>query len=271
MNDEVTKAARLEDEWFAQLRNVSLARGEVTVLHHVDLALRRGEHAAILGPNGCGKSSLIRLLTCECYPLPGETSSLRIFGRERWAVDALRKRLGVVSAELPGPSTLHTSGQDAVLSGFFASSTLWPHLIVESGMRERAAVAMERMEATHLKAKLVGEMSAGEVRRVMIARSLVHQPEMLLLDEPSNGLDLRAQAELKDTMRLLSQQGTGLILVTHHLPDVLPEIDRVIFMKDGRIADDGPKLTMLTSERLTQLFGRPVQVVRRGDYFHALA
>ncbi|HEY3990465.1 MAG TPA: ATP-binding cassette domain-containing protein [Acidobacteriaceae bacterium] len=267
MNDQISESTK----WFAELRDVHVARGEAVVLHGIDLAIRRGEHAVILGPNGCGKSSLIKVLTCECYPLAREGSMVRIFGRERWAVDELRKRLGVVSADLPGPSTAHTPGRDAVVSGFFASATLWPHLVVTAKIRERAAEAMDLMEATHLAAKPVGEMSAGESRRIMIARALVHRPEMLLLDEPSNALDLRAQRDLRETLRRLAQQGTGLLLVTHHLPDVLPEIDRVILMRDGHIVGDGAKRELLTAERLGALFGRALDVVERDEYFHALA
>jgi iron complex transport system ATP-binding protein len=258
-------------EWFAELRDVHVARGEAVVLHGIDLAIARGEHAVILGPNGCGKSSLIKVLTCECYPLAREGSYVKIFGRERWVVEELRKRLGVVSADFPGPSIAHTPGRDAVVSGFFASSTLWPHLVVTEAMRARAAEAMELMEATHLAAKPVGEMSAGESRRIMIARALVHRPEMLLLDEPSNALDLRAQRELRETLRRLAQQGTGLLLVTHHLPDVLPEIDRVILMREGRIVGDGTKRDLLSAERLGQLFDRSLDLVERDEYFHALA
>jgi iron complex transport system ATP-binding protein len=265
------RSTRRADEWFAELRDVHVARGDAVVLHGIYLTLRRGEHAVILGPNGCGKSTLIKVLTCECYALPRAESSVRIFGRERWAVEDLRKRLGVVSADLPGASTAHTSGEDAVISGFFGSSTLWPHLVVTTEMRTRAVAAMTLMEAAHLAAKPVGEMSAGEARRVMISRALVHRPEMLLLDEPSNALDLRAQRDLRETLRRLAQQGTGLLLVTHHLPDVLPEIDRVIMMREGRIFADGEKRKLLTPERLSDLFGRPLDVVEREEYFHAIA
>ena len=144
-------------------------------------------------------------------------------------------------------------------------------LVADLNSFTRAAEAMALMEATHLAEKPVGEMSAGETRRVMIARALVHRPEMLLLDEPSNALDLRAQRELRETLRRLAQQGTGLLLVTHHLPDVLPEIDRVILMRQGRIVGDGAKRELLTAERLSELFGRSLDVVEREEYFHALA
>ncbi len=256
---------------FAELRDVHVARGETVVLHGIDLTIGRGEHAVILGPNGCGKSTLIKVLTCECYPLPRPDTHVRIFGRERWVVSDLRTRLGVVAAELPGRTMLHVTGGDAVISGFFGSAALWPHLEVTGDMRECALEVLERMDALHLRTKPVGEMSAGEVRRIMIARALVHGPEMLLLDEPSNALDMGAQRELRETLRRLCNQGTGLVLVTHHLTDILPEIERVITMRDGRVVEDGQKRDLLTPERLTALFGQPVDVVEREDYFHALA
>ncbi len=256
---------------FADLRHVSVARGEAVVLHDVSLRLGRGEHAAILGPNGCGKSTLLKLLTAECYPLPQFGSSITLFGRERWAVRDLRQHLGVVLTDLPGPSTAHATGLEAVLSGFFASAALWPHLVVTADMRERAAESLALMDVTHLAEKRVGDMSAGEARRILIARALVHRPEMLLLDEPTNALDLAAQRSLRETLRELLRQGTGLLLITHHLPDILPEIDRVILMRDGRIVADGAKRDLLTPARLSALFGRELDVVERDEYFHALA
>lgn len=136
-------------------------------------------------------------------------------------------------------------------------------------MRARAHAALDRMQAMHLEQKLVGQMSAGEQRRIMIARALVHEPEMLLLDEPSNALDLAAQRELREALRLIAQQGTGIVMVTHHLADILPEITRVIMMREGRIFADGPKEILITAEKLRELFGVEVTLTRRDGYWHS--
>ena len=259
---------------FLELRNVNVARGERVVLHDVNLTIRAGEHVAILGPNGCGKSTLILAMTCQIYPIFAPEMKVRIFGRERWDLTQLRKHFGVVGAglqgaELPSERTAVTSGLDAVIAGFFSASTLWPNLHVTAEMRERAHEALERMEALHLASQLVGEMSAGEKRRILIARALVHRPRQLLLDEPSNALDLAAQRELRETLRRLANEGTGVVLVTHHLGDILPEIERVILMRDGRIVGDGPREELLTAPILSDLFSAPVRIGRDEEWLHS--
>jgi iron complex transport system ATP-binding protein len=239
------------------------------VLHDVNLHIRAGEHVAIMGPNGCGKSSLILTMTCQIYPIVQPEMHVRIFGRERWDLTQLRKHFGVVGSDLPGERTAVTTGLDAVIAGFFSASTLWPNLHVTEEMRTRAAEALERIEATHLSSQLVGTMSAGEKRRIVIARALVHRPKQLLLDEPSNALDLAAQRELRETLRRLAQEGTGLVLVTHHLGDILPEIERIILMRDGRIVGDGPREELLTEARLSVLFRTPVRIGHDEQWLHS--
>ena len=275
MTENRTEAeANREPNQFLELENVNVARGDRVVLHDVNLNIRAGEHVAILGPNGCGKSTLILAITCQIYPIVTPGMRVRIFGRERWDLTQLRKQFGVVSsgltgAELPGERTAVTTGLDAVIAGFFSASTLWPNLHVTAEMRERAVEALERMEALHLAEQLVGEMSAGEKRRILIARALVHRPSQLLLDEPSNALDLAAQRELRETLRRLAAEGTGLILVTHHLGDILPEIERIILMRSGRIVGDGPREEMLTAPRLSGLFNTPIRIGRDEEWLHS--
>jgi len=256
-------------EPFLHLAHVSVARGDNVVLHDINLTVNTGEHIAILGPNGCGKSTLIKTITCECYPLVQPGMKVSIFGRERWDLTELKKRLGVVSAELPGKPTLHTTGRDAVLTGFFSSSTLWPNLTVTDAMRVRADEVLKQIDAVGLAEKPVGEMSAGQQRRVMIGRALVGSAGMLLLDEPSNALDLAAQGDLRGLLRRLAQQGTGILLITHHIADIPPEIDRILMMQEGRIVADGSKEELLTASRLSELFKTEVQLSERDGFFHA--
>jgi iron complex transport system ATP-binding protein len=253
---------------FLKMRNVDVARGEKVVLHDVNLTIATGEHIAILGPNGCGKSTLIKAMTCECYPIVAPGMELKVYGRDRWDVQELRKHLGVVATDLPGERTAVTRGLDAVVSGFFSSSTLWPNLEVTDAMRTGALEALRLLGAEHLRDRWVGEMSAGEKRRVMIARALVHRPGMLLLDEPSNALDLAAQRELREILRNVAG-GTGLLMVTHHLADILPEIDRVVMMRNGRIVADGPKRELLRAAKLEELFGVELELTERNGYWHS--
>jgi iron complex transport system ATP-binding protein len=261
---------------FLHLAHVNVARGDNVVLHDINLTVNTGEHIAILGPNGCGKSTLIKTMTCECYPIVQPETTVSIFGRERWDLTELKKRLGVVSSELPGKPTLQTLGRDAVLTGFFSSSTLWPNLTVTPEMRILADEVLHQVDAVELADKPVGQMSAGQQRRIMIGRALVGsssatdgERQMLLLDEPSNALDLAAQADLRSLLQKLARQGTGILLITHHIADILPEIDRILLMKEGRIVADGPKSRLLTSENLSGLFETEVRMTEREGFYHA--
>jgi iron complex transport system ATP-binding protein len=249
-------------------RHVSVMLGGKRVLHDITLDIGAGEHVAILGPNGCGKSTFIKTITRECYPLATPDSSLKILGREIWNVFELRPLLGIVSNDLMRRATREITGREMVLSGFFSSIGIQPYHEVTPAMIEKTNQVLELLEAPHLADREMTEMSSGEAHRLMIGRALVHDPLALLLDEPSNSLDFRAALELRDVLRKLAQSGTGILMVTHHLPDILPEIDRVILLRAGRIFADGPKAELLTTERLTGLFGLPVEVARRDGYYH---
>jgi iron complex transport system ATP-binding protein len=250
------------------LQNVRVMRGEKTVLDDFNLRVNSGEHVAILGPNGCGKSTLVKTIARECYPVVRDGSSMTIMGRDRWNVFELRPLLGIVSNDLMTACTGKVSGRDVVLSGFFSSVRIFPHHEIEPAQRERADAALAQLQIAHLGERAVAEMSSGEARRVLIARALVHKPSALLFDEPSNSLDFFARHELRETMSALAAAKITIVLVTHDLADIVPEIERVVLMSGGRIVADGPKDQILESSRLSALFGMNVEIARRDGYYH---
>lgn len=264
----IEKLRNTERPALLAFQNVSVMLGQKRVLHEITLSIGAGEHVAIVGPNGCGKSTLIKTITRECYPLMLPESSLTIFGRDTWNVFELRTLLGIVSNDLMRRSTREITGRELVLSGFFSSIGIQPYHEVTAAMVDKMNQVLEILEVPHLADREMTEMSSGEAHRLLIARALVHDPIALLLDEPSNSLDLRSALELRAILRKLAQGGTGILMVTHHLPDILPEMDRVILLRQGRVFADGPKNEILTTERLTALFGLPVEVTRRDGYYH---
>jgi iron complex transport system ATP-binding protein len=258
-----------------ELHDADVILGGREILHRVSLAVRDGEHAGILGPNGAGKSTLIKLVTLQLYPVARDSGAppIRVFGQERWDVFALRSQLGIVSADLHdrfvhGNSNGIVTGLDAVLSGFFATHGIFAHQEVTSGMRVKAAAALDRVGGAHLAAVALTTMSTGEARRVLIARALVHEPRALMLDEPTRGLDLAARHAFMERVRDIARQGTTILLVTHHVDEIIPEIDRVILLRDGRVAFDGAKRAALTPGRLSEVFAVPMAVDESGGYFH---
>jgi iron complex transport system ATP-binding protein len=251
------------------LQHVTVMRGEHPALKDITLRVEAGEHICILGPNGCGKSTLIKTITRECYPLATEGSSISILGRERWNVFELRSLLGIVSPDLLASCTTDATGRDVVLSGFFSSTRIFPHHAPNADLLEKSEAALARLGIAHLAARPVAQMSSGEAKRTLIARALVHQPQTLLFDEPSNALDIGARIQLRDTMRALATSGLGILLVTHHVSEIIPEIERVVLLREGRIIADGAKREMLTSEKLSALFGADIQIARRDGYYSA--
>jgi iron complex transport system ATP-binding protein len=249
-------------------QNIRVMRGEKFALDDFSLRIMPQEHIAIVGPNGCGKSTLIKTITRECYPVQRDNSRITILGNDRWNVFELRLLLGIVSNDLMERLRGEPTGREIVLSGFFSSTQIFANHHVEPAHLQKANQVLERLEATHLADRPVAEMSSGEAQRILIARALVHDPQALVFDEPSNSLDILMQHKLREAMRSLAQSGVGIVLVTHHAADIIPEIERVVLMRDGRVLADGRKEDLLQEDRMSDLFGYSVEILRRNGYYH---
>jgi len=249
-------------------RHLRVMRGQKIALDDFTLRIGADEHVAILGPNGCGKSTLIKAITRECYPVARENSSMSILGEETWDVFKLRSALGIVSNDLMLSCTGDACGLDVVLSGFFSSTAIYPNHRVNEGQKQLAEATLAELKIDHLADRPVCEMSSGEARRVLVARALVHRPRALLFDEPCNSLDLSAQQSLRHTMSALARSGTAIILVTHELADIVPEIQRVVLMNRGRVVADGAKEDILQVRQLQELFGVNVEMAQRDGHYH---
>ena len=271
-NDKVKsrlKSSSVKLHPLIKYKNVSVMRSGRVVLKNINISIELGEHIAILGPNGSGKSSLIKTITRELYPYIGNNESyLRILGKDRWNVFELRSFLGIVSGDLLDNCARVLSGTEVILSGFFSSTRIWRYQHVKLPMKKKVKEVLKLLEIEHLAERCLNQMSTGEARRILIGRALVHDPEALVLDEPTSSLDLRASSELHKVLRKIAAAGTSIIMITHHLQDIIPEIERVILIKKGMIVEDGAKEKILTSVLLSRLFEIPVQVVKRnGNYY----
>ena len=255
--------------------DATVMRGRTRALDGLSLRIHRGEHTAILGPNGAGKTTLMRVLTLDERPRTSagdDRPALRIFGDERTDVEELRRRIGVVTGDLDANFGISSwagrvSGLDAATSGLLGTQGLFSHHEVTPAMRAQGRVALERVQAGHLAGKPLTEMSTGERRRVLIARALVTRPEVLVLDEPTTGLDFVARHQFLESVRGLAREGTTILIVTHHVEEVIPEIRRVVLLSRGRLAFDGTPAEALTSDHLAAVYGAPLRVERQGDYY----
>ena len=256
-----------------ELSDATVVKDGAAVLDRVSLTIRSGEHTAIVGPNGAGKSTLVNLLTHEDRPLAGGGDPpIRLFGSDRWNVFDLRSRFGIVSADLHqrfvnGNSAGRITARDAVLSRFFTGHGFIFEAEVTPAMHEAADAVLARMGVAHLAGTTLDRMSTGEARRVLIARALVTSPEALLLDEPTTGLDLVARYQFLESVREVTRQGTTLILVTHRVEEIIPEIETVVLLKRGRLAAAGSKAATLTGANLTAVFGAPIGLTESGGYY----
>ncbi len=253
-----------------EIHKATVCRGETRVFRGLTLEFRRGESAAVIGPNGAGKSTLLKLLTREIYPVQTHGSYVKVLGQEFWDVEQLRGHLGIVSKDLQERYLGGVPGIDVLLSGFYSSIGLWPHQSVTARQRKQARSLMEILGIGHCGEKPFNHLSAGEQRKFLLGRALIHDPDILVLDEPTDGLDVKASFQYMEILSNLIQSGKTAILVTHHIHEIPRQITRLVFLKTGKVTADGHKKDLLTSHALSRLFDTPVEVVEGNGHYQIL-
>jgi iron complex transport system ATP-binding protein len=255
---------------FIEIERATVYRGDTCVFHDLSLAIDEGTHAAILGPNGAGKSTFLKLLAGEVHPVPHDETHIRLFGEKQWNVWDVRKRLGLVSHDLQHQYMEQVTGLKVVLSGYYASIGIYGHQDFRYAQIARAHTVMEELGIGFLIDRRFADMSTGEQRRCLLGRALVHEPTALVLDEPTSGLDLTATFHYLDLVRGFMKKGKTVLLVTHHIHEIPPEIERVLLLKEGRVLQDGDKASVLTEANLSLLFGCSVALAQANGWYQAL-
>lgn len=256
-------------EPIVSLRNITVRRSGKPIINSLSLDIFPHEHVAIIGANGAGKSTLVQVMSEEVHPLWAPDSKRLLFGQERWRVLELRKRMGIVSQSLQYMCNTTFTVRHIVLSGFFSSIGLDFHHQVTDDMVGKADRCLKDQGVLHLAQKSMRTLSSGEARRVLLARAVVHDPEVMLLDEAVSNLDLPAKRMYRDSLEGFIRDKRTLILVTHDLSEIIEAIGRVVVMKDGQIIADGSKEEVLTEEILSNAYGTRVFVSEREGRFNA--
>jgi iron complex transport system ATP-binding protein len=252
------------------IQHATVYRGDTCVFSDLSFMLREGEHAAVLGPNGSGKSTLLKLLAGEVHAMPKNDTRIALFGDERWNVWEVRRRFGIVSHDLQRDYLICAEGLNVVLSGFYASNDTYEYQQFSKTQLTRAYELMQELGIASLAGRRFGHLSTGEQRRFLLARALVHDPPVLVFDEPTSGLDLKACFQYLDLLRVQIAKGKTVLLVTHHLHEIPPEVDRVVFLKEGKILADGQKSALLTNDHVTKLFESKMTLVHAKGWYQAL-
>ncbi|MBH0179146.1 MAG: ATP-binding cassette domain-containing protein [Nitrospira sp.] len=252
------------------IQHVTVYRGDTCVFSDFSFALHEGEHAAIVGPNGAGKSTLLKLLAGGIHPLPLDETSVSLFGEEGGNVWDVRKRIGIVSHDLQRDYLICAEGLNVILSGYYASNDTYAYQEFSEAQVARAHEVMQELGIESLAGRRFGHLSTGEQRRFLLGRALVHDPSMLVLDEPTSGLDVKACFQYLDLLRAQIRKWKTVLLVTHHLHEIPPEIERVVLLKGGKIVADGRKPALLTNQRISSLFDCPVSLAQANGWYQAL-
>ena len=254
-----------------EIHDATIWHGSTRVFEHLTLDIEQHERVAILGPNGCGKTTLLKTINRELYPVATPGTYLRVLGKDKWNVWKLRKQIGVVSNDLHQRYTPTTTALEVVVSGFHSSIGIHGTLAerISQGEIDAAMKTLHELGAADLRDTELRYMSSGQQRRCLLGRALVHDPATLILDEPTTGLDFAASFDYLQRIRHLARAGRNIVMVTHHLNEIPPEVNRVVLLKEGQVVADGTKSEVLTDAILSDVYETPIRVAEVNGFYLA--
>ncbi|MDF1509163.1 ABC transporter ATP-binding protein [Robertmurraya sp. DFI.2.37] len=242
------------------LKGITLKRNGNVIINELDWHIEKGEHWVLFGLNGAGKTAILNLLNGYHFPTSGRAI---VFGKEFGKVDireSIRRKIGLVSSSLQERFYKTDSAFEIVLSGAFTSIGLYE--TPTDGMRQKAINLLESLGSIEYANRQYSSLSQGERQRILIARALMNEPELLILDEPTNGLDFIAREHLLETIEeiALRRSGPTLIYVTHHVDEILPVFEKTLLLKKGKVFSSGNTVEMISQSVLSAFFNVEVEV-----------
>ncbi|MGD1822178.1 MAG: ABC transporter ATP-binding protein [Pleomorphochaeta sp.] len=256
-------------ERLIEIKNASVRRNNKLILKDTSFSIKKGEHVAILGPNGAGKSTLLNVCSMEIHPLWNEKLYINRFGKENLSKEELRKHIGVVSQTIFQMCNTTYPVKDVVTSGIFSSIGIDFHHRITKEHIDKTLFSLKNNYCEHLVDKGMNTLSTGEAQRVLLARALVHNPDLLLLDEAASGLDFPSRSHYRKALENAINNGKTIIMITHELSQILPEIQTIILMKDGQIYKKGNKEDLLNEDVLSKLYDQRVYVAKKNGIYSA--
>lgn len=250
--------------------NIHVNYGMTTVLKEINLKIHSDENWVILGANGSGKSTLMKLFSHDLYPNTKYPFKKEIFGYDRWDIFELKKHLGIITNDLHNQFlnySKNASAYDILLSGYYSSLGIFNHHSFEKEQLDKVESVLEFLDIAEIKDKKLSEMSTGEQRRCIIGRSLIHSPEAFILDEPTTGLDIKAQCSFIKILQKLSKK-VPIVLITHNVEEIFEEITHAALIYKNTIYKQGSKDDILTSENLSEIFEANIDIQKENDRYY---
>ena len=266
MNDESLKDRII----WAGLKNINVYIDQNKILSDININLRYGENILILGPNGSGKSTFLKLLNRSIYPITSNDSSFKLFNKENINIWDLRKKIGFLFKEMEQRVANGVKLYDVISSGFSGIfNSRYSNLLSE---REKIKInnLITEWELSTIIYNEFQSLSDGQKRRGLLARALVYEPDILVLDEPFSNLDIKSNFILNQNLNKLIKQSVNIIYVTHSIESILSKTNRVLLIKEGKIIDDGSPYDLINTKTLSDLFNLSLKVIEQEGYWRML-